>query len=237
MGQVCLLIINILGNNYMYGGISAALTSGSKTIQATSSSTNIIMGVEIQEGTTLPVELISFTGKNEKNFNELFWSTSSEINSEYFEVMRSSDGLNFESIGKVKGAGNSNNILSYVFVDYEQLPGINYYRLAQFDYDGKNETFNIVAIDNNGAAFKLNSLFPNPATSSMTVNFQSKEAKPHSIFICDAQGNEVFKAMIATLQGENQFTLPTQNYASGTYFVRISSAKNESVSSTIVVQH
>ena len=50
----------------MYGGISAALTSGSKTIQATSSSTNIIMGVEIQEGTTLPVELISFTGKNEK---------------------------------------------------------------------------------------------------------------------------------------------------------------------------
>ena len=194
----------------MYGGISAALTSGSKTIQATSSSTNIIMGVEIQEGTTLPVELISFTGKNEKNFNELFWSTSSEINSEYFEVMRSSDGLNFESIGKVKGAGNSNNILSYVFVDYEQLPGINYYRLAQFDYDGKNETFNIVAIDNNGAAFKLNSLFPNPATSSMTVNFQSKEAKPHSIFICDAQGNEVFKAMIATLQGENQFTLPTK---------------------------
>jgi len=57
------------------------------------------------------------------------------------------------------------------------------------------------------------------------------------IFINDAQDNEVFAAMIATLQGDNKFQLPTQNYASGTYFVRIVSPKKESISSQIVVQH
>ncbi|MCX6182410.1 MAG: autotransporter-associated beta strand repeat-containing protein [Bacteroidetes bacterium] len=192
---------------------------------------------EIVPTSTLPVKLVSFTGEKGKNFNELFWITASEINSDYFEIQRSSDAINFESIGTVKGAGNYNDILSYTFVDYEQPSGTSYYRLKQYDYDGQNETFNIVAIDNNSSEFKMNALFPNPTSASMTVNFQSGEAGSHFIFINDAQGNEVFAAMIATLQGENLFVLPTQNYASGTYFVRIVSPKKETISSQIVVQH
>jgi len=193
---------------------------------------------EVVPTSTLPVKLVSFTGEKGKSFNELFWITASEINSEYFEVQRSSDGVNFESIGTVKGAGNSNNILQYSFVDYEQPSGTSYYRLKQFDYDGQNETFNTVAIDNNSSSeFKMNALFPNPANASVTVNFQASELGSHFIFINDAQGNEVFAATIATLQGDNKFQLPTQNYASGTYFVRIVSPKKESISSQIVVQH
>ncbi len=193
---------------------------------------------EIVPTSTLPVKLVSFTGEKGKNFNELYWITASEINSEYFEVQRSSDGVNFESIGKVHAAGNSNDILQYTFVDYEQPSGTSYYRLKQYDYDGQNETFNIVAIDNDSSnEFKMNALFPNPANASMTVNFHSRESGSHFIFINDAQGNEVFAAMIASLQGENQFSLPTQNYASGTYFVRIVSPKKETISSQIVVQH
>ena len=123
-------------------------------------------------------------------------------------------------------------------MDYEQPSGTSYYRLKQFDYDGQNETFNTVAIDNSiGSEFKLNALFPNPANASITVNFQASELGAHFIFINDAQGNEIFKATIATLKGDNKFVLPTQNYASGTYFVRIVSPKKESISSQIVVQH
>ena len=193
---------------------------------------------EVVPTSTLPVKLVSFTGEKGKNFNELFWITASEINSEYFEVMRSSDGVNFESIGKVNAAGNSNNILQYSFVDYEQPNGTSYYQLKQFDYDGQNETFNTVAIDNSiGSEFKMNALFPNPANASITVNFQASELGAHFIFINDAQGNEIFTATIATLQGDNKFVLPTQNYASGTYFVRIVSPKQETISSQIVVQH
>ena len=192
---------------------------------------------EVVPTSTLPVKLVSFTGEKGKNFNELFWITASEINSEYFEVMRSSDGVNFESIGKVNAAGNSSDILQYTFVDYEQPSGTNYYQLKQFDYDGQNETFNIVAIANTSSEFKMNALFPNPANASITVNFQSTESGSHFIFINDAQGNEIFTATIATLQGDNKFILPTQNYASGTYFVRIVSPKKEGISSQIVVQY
>ncbi|MFM7023181.1 MAG: autotransporter-associated beta strand repeat-containing protein [Flavobacteriales bacterium] len=192
---------------------------------------------EIVPTSTLPVKLVSFTGKKGENFNELYWITATEINSDYFEVMRSSDGINYEPIAKVKAAGNSNNFVSYLFVDYEQTNGISYYQLKQYDYDGSHETFNTVAIDNNVMGFKINSLFPNPTSNHMTVNFQSCESGAHYLFINDAQGNEVYSAMIATFKGDNQFQLPTQNYSSGIYYVRLVSPKGDSVSSQIVVQH
>ncbi len=122
-------------------------------------------------------------------------------------------------------------------MDYEQPSGTSYYRLKQYDYDGQNEMFNIVAVDNNSREFKMNALFPNPANSSITVNFQANELGSHFIFINDAQGNEIFTATIATLQGDNKFQLPTQNYSSGTYFVRIVSPKKQSITSQIAVQH
>ncbi|MCX6181391.1 MAG: autotransporter-associated beta strand repeat-containing protein [Bacteroidetes bacterium] len=229
----------------IYTGSSAELTTKLNQIFFTEPTSGTprtacqLASGEIVPTSTLPVKLVSFTDEKGKNFNELFWITASEINSDYFEIQRSSDAVNFENIGKVQAAGNSNDILSYTFVDYEQPSGTSYYRLKQYDYDGQNETFNIVAIDNNESSseFKMNALFPNPTSASMTVNFQSAESGSHFIFINDAQGNEVFAAMIATLQGENQFVLPTQNYASGTYFVRIVSPKKETISSQIVVQH
>ncbi len=229
----------------IFTGSSAELSAGklaqiffTKPISGNHYTASQLASGEIVPTSTLPVKLVSFTGEKGKNFNELYWITASEINSEYFEVQRSSDGVNFESIGKVHAAGNSNDILQYTFVDYEQPSGTSYYRLKQYDYDGQNETFNIVAIDNDSSnEFEMNALFPNPTSAAMTVNFHSSESGSHFIFINDAQGKEVFAAMIASLQGQNKFSLPTQNYASGTYFVRIVSPKKETISSQIVLQH
>ncbi|MCX6180757.1 MAG: right-handed parallel beta-helix repeat-containing protein [Bacteroidetes bacterium] len=188
-------------------------------------------------GSPLPVQLISFTGEKTKKSNRLFWGTAMEINSEYFEVLRSSDGINFESIAKMKAAGNSNHLLNYVFVDHEPLNGMNYYQLKQFDYDGANETFDIVAINNSESGFKMNAIFPNPIANLMTVNFQAEESGAHFIFIDDVQGNEVYSAMIAALKGENNFQLFTTQYSSGNYFLRIVNHKQETIFSQIVVQH
>ncbi|MCX6180345.1 MAG: T9SS type A sorting domain-containing protein [Bacteroidetes bacterium] len=188
-------------------------------------------------GTSLPVELISFTGKKGKNFNELHWITASEINSEYFEVMRSFDGVTFESIGKINAAGKSNSLFNYSFLDYEQFEGTSYYQLKQYDNDGQHETFNIVAINNSSSEFKINALFPNPSSNYVSVNFQSSEAGAHFIYINDAQGKEVFAAMIASLKGENKFQLSTSTFDSGTYFVRIVNPNMQSTNNQLVIQH
>lgn len=82
---------------------------------------------------SLPVDLIYF---DLKNSNELVWQTASETNNDYFQVQRSKNGVEYETIAEVSGAGNSSEVLTY---SYEVENGKYYYRLIQVDYDGAQE--------------------------------------------------------------------------------------------------
>ena len=84
----------------------------------------------------LPVELVSFTGRQNGNVVVLEWATLSEKDNDYFEIERSVDGINFVTIGFVQGAGNSTEKLAYSFADNAPERGLVYYRLSQVDYDG-----------------------------------------------------------------------------------------------------
>jgi hypothetical protein len=96
----------------------------------------------------LPVELISFEGRYINRVNFLKWSTASESNSDIFEIEWSTDGDYWRLVGDIKAAGNSNQIVEYKFTheDYDDV--INYYRLIQIDYDGKQKIYGPIAIDN-----------------------------------------------------------------------------------------
>ena len=93
----------------------------------------------------LPIELISFTGKYKRDVIELYWQTASEVNNDYFEIYKSTN-LDFSRIGKVPGAGNSNSVLFYNFVDDNPIYGNNYYRLIQVDFDGHSSQSDIISV-------------------------------------------------------------------------------------------
>jgi hypothetical protein len=96
----------------------------------------------------LPIELLYFKGESNINYNKLFWSTASEYNNDYFTVIKTRDGTNFYNVGFVKGAGNSNQILYYQYIDNNIEEGINYYTLKQTDFDGNTKESDIISIDN-----------------------------------------------------------------------------------------
>ena len=96
----------------------------------------------------LPVELISFRGKEENGVNVLRWKTASEINSDFFEVEWSMDASEWQVIGKIPAAGSSNFLLDYQFIHENFMSGINYYRLVQYDFNGDFEVFNIISVNN-----------------------------------------------------------------------------------------
>jgi hypothetical protein len=83
----------------------------------------------------LPVHYFNFTYFTVNNAVKLQWQTAREINSNYFVIERSVDGINFSPIGKVNASGNSNLLKEYSFVDDAPL-GENYYRLKEVDLDG-----------------------------------------------------------------------------------------------------
>jgi hypothetical protein len=95
---------------------------------------------------SLPIELMSFEAKPYNEDVLLEWTTASETNNDYFEVERSYNGIDFNSIGIVKGAGNSSTLKSYSLTDYEPLTGLSYYKLKQIDYNGDFSFSDIVSI-------------------------------------------------------------------------------------------
>ncbi len=99
-------------------------------------------------GIALPIELISFEGHEHDGCNHLDWATASEANTDYYDVEWSRDAYEWDVIGTLHSAGNSNMNLYYNYVVENPLPIVNYYRLVQYDWDGMYEIFGPIAIDN-----------------------------------------------------------------------------------------
>ena len=76
-----------------------------------------------EAGGPVPVKLLSFTANKTGNNTLVKWTTEIEINSDYFEVQRSEDGLNFINRGKVYGQGNSTVRNNYSYSRPAEQPG------------------------------------------------------------------------------------------------------------------
>ncbi len=118
----------------------------------------------------LPIELTYFISSEFNNTIILNWETSTETNNNYFLIERSKDAINFEEVIKIKGAGNSSTSNTYIAID--SVLGnstILYYRLSQFDYDGKSEKFKIISINisdkNSNGIF----VYPNPSNGFLNI--------------------------------------------------------------------
>ena len=99
-----------------------------------------------EQGSALPIELVSFTGEYDGTNIKLDWVVASQLNNDYYTIEKSYNGYNWETISTVLGAGNSNQLMSYTTYDERPIIGHNYYRLTQTDYDGMYETFSPIAV-------------------------------------------------------------------------------------------
>ena len=116
----------------------------------------------------LPIHLLSFAGVAKGAYNQLTWQTATEVNNDHFEVTRSGDGVHFEKIGAVKGAGNSQTVSDYAFKDPNPGAGVNYYRLKQIGHDGKFAYSNVLALEN--AKRMLSRVHPNPVQHELWLH-------------------------------------------------------------------
>ena len=119
----------------------------------------------------LPVTFVAFTGRQEGNTIVLDWATASENDNNYFEIERSTDGVNYVTIGYVDGAGNSSSLLGYQFADNAPEQGQLYYRLSQVDFDGNREYADkVVAVLYTGSEIENLTIVPNPTEGLFKVS-------------------------------------------------------------------
>jgi len=162
----------------------------------------------------LPVELLSFDAVlNGKEETELSWSSASERNNDFYSVERSANGIDFETIETVKGAGNSTALLNYSSKDLQPFEGVSYYRLKQTDFDGSYSYSAMVSIDRSVRASRL-AVWPNPTEDGMIRIAAGNAAVAVEVF--DHTGRLL-------LAGTNAEPIDVSVFGKGMYLVRVSS--------------
>jgi hypothetical protein len=140
----------------------------------------------------LPVELVYFNAIASTHHNMISWQTETEFNNDYFQVMRSYDGENFEEIGRVDGKGNSSSVTSYQFNDMDVRNGDTYYQLIQVDIDGSKSPSNVISLNRKPMREGFLNMYPNPAKSTVTLELYDESFADATIEIISMSGQVIY---------------------------------------------
>jgi hypothetical protein len=168
----------------------------------------------------LPVTLTAFNAKLKGSEVEADWTTSSEINNDYFMLQRSLNGKDFTDVGKVDGHGNTEVQEAYSYEDKEPLPGVSYYRLKQVDFNGKTSYSEIREVSKSVA--NINSVYPNPFNDHFTVDYNMSEAGDANLQLLNTQGQMVYEETVPSQKGQNTYNFNNnREIKTGTYILRL----------------
>lgn len=172
----------------------------------------------------LPVTLLYFKVYCVGKYVALKWETASEINCDYYLVERSSDGIFWEPVAYIQGAGNSNEISTYSWADNFDSKGTAlYYRLTQFDYDGDYEVLGTQSILCNAAADDSWITINTDIFNNILINFTATEGEPYEIKVFNLLGELMYFQSGTVENSIEQFVIPTYGWASSIYLVDVSS--------------
>ncbi|NVO03450.1 MAG: T9SS type A sorting domain-containing protein [Bacteroidetes bacterium] len=174
----------------------------------------------------LPINLLFFDAKCINGKVKLYWSTGSEFNNDYFTLERSLDTSNFNIIATIKGAGNSNEIIYYSYIDAEPFLQNAYYRLKQTDFDGKFEYFNMVSENCENESSEI-FIYPNPNNGNFIVEGSDFGSE---IMVYNILGEIVYKSEMKSKITE----IALNGVVTGIYFVKINSSKGNKTIKIII---
>jgi hypothetical protein len=158
---------------------------------------------------TLPVGLTALNAKAVGKTSVLNWQTSSETNNKSFTIERSPNGTNYAAIGEVRGQGTTNTPHYYTFTDETPSLNINYYRLRQTDFEGKETLSKWLFI-----VFTKSGLSLKATVSDYVLDVHVDDYKTTTLQIFNVAGQQVLTTKI---QGEQQVDIRT--LPSGLYII------------------
>jgi hypothetical protein len=168
---------------------------------------------------SLPVSLRFFDAERSGEQVQLRWATSLEHNHSAFYVERSADGSNWRRIKTVRAETASINGRTYDTTDEQPLRGLNYYRLAQEDFDGETQYFATKMV-NMGRSTSL-SVAPNPVQGNeMNVFIGANTNGQSTLRLFDAYGRLLQQQSIDTEQAQT-LRISLENLPTGVLFLQI----------------
>ncbi len=190
-------------------------TSGFVTtdVQTSYSDYTIAYGAQ----SALPVNLVSFNGKKiNSGRSQLTWVISSNARPEKFEILRSTDGRNFTSIGTVTGVITR---LQYDFEDAQMVNGNNFYRLKLYDKDGSVNYSKIITLMNGTNGFFMTSMLPTVVYDRAKVNISSSKKGSVQLVVTDMNGRIVHQQISAITTENQDIWVELRSLSKGAYHI------------------
>ena len=161
----------------------------------------------------LPVTLKNWQLTVENSGVKLNWNTATEDPGTLFEIQRSSNGTNFQTLAIIKGTGGDAN---YSWTDMSPLSGKSFYRLKILEAS-KQIYSRIIPIVNDQRQL-LSSFYVDG--SQIHLQFNKNSSQSASLSIISYSGAIIKKRTVST--GTNSvITLPVSDLPSGNYFLKI----------------
>jgi Secretion system C-terminal sorting domain len=184
---------------------------------------------------TLPLELLSFTGKQNAEGITLNWQTANEQNVSHFIVEKSSDIADkFVEIGKIKAIGNNRETPQYYSLFDAQPSFLNYYRLKMVDNDGGFNYSKILAFKGENKSNGIIGFYPNPVTNVLNVVLTNTNYKTATVSLVDITGRTLLTQSKAF---DNQaFVLNTETVANGIYTVIVTIDGTQSLHKVVIAK-
>jgi hypothetical protein len=201
--------------NYKTDGGVSGLSIGNALTALTGDCFDLSNPIEVNvcPAVVLPVTLVSFEAIRVEQQVVLNWITSTESNSDRFEVQRSRDGKTWSKLSQVDAKGESKGLSRYAYTDQQPFSGENLYRLKMIDRD---ESFAYSRLS--GVTFELvfeTNMYPNPAGDILNIRVSNWE-KVKSVIIDNTKGITVHRSGALTTE-----TIDLKNLPEGMYIVRI----------------
>lgn len=184
----------------------------------------------------MPVALLNFKATySSVKLISCAWQTTSENNSDYFTIQRSTNAINFSDIGKINAAGTSTAVRSYSYADntFSDL-GANrlYYRLEEVDHDGRKQFSNIATVDiGNNKLF----VYPVPANNIIHISLPQPLSQNASVSLYNINGKMVISQKIISYSLNQQ--LNVAGLAAGNYKMVIADNGKKISTTQIVIMH
>ncbi|MGE5107236.1 MAG: T9SS type A sorting domain-containing protein [Sphingobacteriales bacterium] len=176
-------------------------------------------------GNALPVTLLKFNGRLDKNKALLYWQSVAELNLSGYEVEKSWTGNDFTKIGFVAPKGSFNNQTSYNFTDNYADKNIQFYRLRMANLDGSGSYSPIIVLHNNNANSFINNVYPT-LTSGLLHIVTTNQSGKMAVTIFDAAGKKVYSTITAVM---NQM-IDVSKLTGGIYHLQITGVENKELS-------
>ena len=182
---------------------------------------------------TLPVTLLEFTARADKQNVVTSWRTTQEVNLKHFIVEHAVDGLHFTPIGTVLAKRNGGNTNDYEFVHSNPVTGANYYRLKQVDNDDKF-TYSPVVKINFTAGNRQPIAYPNPVINNLTLSIPNElfSNENYRLIIMDAKKAQVLKQNLT--QATSQ--IKVAHLAAGTYWLVLLDQNGKSIWTKTIIK-